>query len=93
MKIPGHFSTTINTQTNFAIVQLSGREFPGVVFQGDSLHALTADLRAAAGETESDEKAVLLQDIIERLASIQKHYEAVLQRERIPTPYAQTGRN
>ena len=70
----------LSAPTNFAIVQLPGRAFPGVVFQGDSLHSLVGDLRAAVEEADPEEKALALNDVIERLASVQNHYEAVLDR-------------
>ncbi len=38
--------------TNYAVVQLPGRKFPGVVIQGDSLHAMVgrlAELQKLAG--------------------------------------------
>jgi hypothetical protein len=73
--------------TNYAVVQLPGRAFPGVVFQGDSLNILIADLREAANEVDPEEKALALCDLIDHLARIQRQYEAVLGREGIKMPY------
>lgn len=77
----------LSASTNYAVVHLPGRAFPGVVFQGDSLRNLVADLREAAGEADPEEQAHALAEVIERLASVQRHYEAVLDREGIATPY------
>lgn len=77
----------LSDPTNYAVVQLPGRAFPGVVFQGDSLDSLIADIREAAAETDESERAFALTDIIERLNGVQKHYEAILDREGISTPY------
>jgi predicted RNase H-like HicB family nuclease len=32
---------------NYAVVQLPGRQFPGVVFQGDSIRTLISQLKGA----------------------------------------------
>ena len=34
----------LSEPTNYAVVHLPGRAFPGVVFQGDSLDGIIADL-------------------------------------------------
>ncbi|MBN8844378.1 MAG: hypothetical protein J0H88_14145 [Sphingomonadales bacterium] len=77
----------LSPPANYAVVHLPGRAFPGVVFQGDSLHALIADIREVAGETDPEERDFALKDIIERLETVQQHYEAVLGKEGIPRPY------
>jgi hypothetical protein len=33
--------------SNYAVVQLPGRQYPGVVFQGDSIHALLPGKKCA----------------------------------------------
>lgn len=80
----------LSEPTNYAIVQLPGRQFPGIVFQGDSLSCLIADLREAATETNASEAALALNDVIDRLANVLKRYEEVLDREGIPTPYTRS---
>lgn len=77
----------LSEPTNFAIVQLPGRAFPGVVFQGDSLDALVSDIREALDEVDESERAFALNEIIGRLEAIQSHYKAVLDREGIALPY------
>lgn len=39
----------LSAPANYAVVHRPGRAFPGVVFQGDSLRNLVAELREAAG--------------------------------------------
>ncbi|MER9580478.1 hypothetical protein [Mesorhizobium sp. M0276] len=77
----------LTASTNYAVVQLPQRRFPGVVFQGDSLHILIRDLGRVANEIDPFEKAEALADVIEELRVIQRHYEAVLKREGIERPY------
>ncbi len=77
----------LSKPTNYAVVQLPGRAFPGVVFQGDSLNALIADLREVAVEIDADERDFALRDMIERLSGVQNNYERVLAEKGIPLPY------
>lgn len=80
----------LSQPTNYAVVHLPGRAFPGVVFQGDSLNNLIGDIEEAAAETNSDERAACLADVIERLQAVQTHYEAVLAREGMDLPYSKS---
>lgn len=77
----------LSEPTNYAVVHLPGRAFPGVVFQGDSLDSFIADLEEAVRTNDPDEKSFALRDVIERLRGIQAHYEGVLNREGIELPY------
>jgi len=77
----------LSEPTNYAVVQLPGRAFPGVVFQGDSLDSFIADLEEAVRTNDPDEKSFTLRDVVERLRGVQAHYEAVLSREGIELPY------
>ena len=52
------------------------------------MHALIADLRAVAVETDAGERSFFIHDMIERLSGVQNNYERVLAREGIPLPYA-----
>lgn len=76
---------------NFAVVQLPGRQHPGVVVQGDSLSILIKrlnDVRKALQNGRSDEALTLLSDELEEtLAPIQAHYERVLAEKGIELPY------
>lgn len=77
----------LSEPTNFAVVHLPGRAFPGVVFQGDSLDALIADLESVASTPDAAEKEAILADVLDRLRNVQGHYEAVLERLGIRLPY------
>lgn len=77
----------LSEPTNYAVVQLPGRAFPGVVFQGDSLAILISDIEAAAMESDAQERLASLADVVERLRNVQAHYEAVLRGRGIRLPY------
>jgi len=77
----------LSEPTNYAVVHLPGRAYPGVVFQGDSLNILINELRGASIESDAEERSITLGAVIERLEAVQKGYEAVLDREGIDTPY------
>lgn len=77
----------LSEPTNFAVVQLPGRAFPGVVFQGDSLDTLIDDLESVAMTPDAAEKEAILADVLNRLRNVQGHYEAVLERLGIQLPY------
>lgn len=72
---------------NYAVVQLPERHFPGVVFQGDSLHALIGDLERAIAEPDPEERAACFEEVVERLHAIRGGYEAALKKEGIKLPY------
>lgn len=74
---------------NYAVVHLPGRQFPGVVFQGDSLNMLISELERAATATDPEERDKELAYVLERLRDIRIGYEAVLSREGIQLPYPQ----
>lgn len=78
----------LSEPTNYAVVHLPGRAFPGIVFQGDSLASFVGDLEQAIAEPDPSERAVALDDLIERLRAIKSRYEDVLAREGIPLPYS-----
>lgn len=77
----------LSPATNFAIVQLPGRRFPGIVVQGDSLQNFITDLEAAVKETDPAEREVILVDLIERFVSVRERYEMVLSQQGIERPY------
>ena len=77
--------------TNYAVVQLPGRRFPGVVFQGDSLSSWLNEIEEI--ETNLTEKADLIEAreglgyIRQRLNDLLIHYEAVCRGEGLGLPY------
>jgi predicted RNase H-like HicB family nuclease len=76
--------------SNYAIVRMPGRSFPGCVIQGDSLKIL---LRHAQRVSElvknSDDEDLIGEtaDLVEELQSHLEHYEQVLAEHGIRLPY------
>lgn len=81
----------LTSAMNYAIVHLPGRQFPGVVFQGDSLDGLIKDLECAAAMPDGDQKSEGLAAIIEDLRGIRNHYEATLANHGFNLPYFSQG--
>lgn len=72
---------------NYAVVQLPERQFPGVVFQGDSLNNLIAELEEAIAETDPVERAGAFKGIVDRLYAVRARYEDALKEAGINLPY------
>ncbi|USQ86148.1 hypothetical protein NFX46_22055 [Streptomyces phaeoluteigriseus] len=75
---------------NDAVVRMPGRQFPGVLVQGDSLHILRSDAAEVARACERgdldearDSAGLLLANLDAWLA----RYEAALGEHEIPRPY------
>lgn len=78
---------------NYAVVQLPGRKFPGVVFQGDSLSILcelAAQVEELAAGTRALEEA---SDMREQLDAILNDYLEVLKERGINPPFAYRPRS
>jgi hypothetical protein len=80
-------------ETNLAVMRHPGRKFPGVLLQGDTLHALcdSADsacdaVRRAVGNAGMQE----LNDLRNQLQSLLSHYKAVLDEHKIRLPFSET---
>jgi predicted RNase H-like HicB family nuclease len=78
----------LSEPTNYAVVQLPDRAFPGVVFQGDSLNNLIAELEEVAVEVDPNERSFFIEEVLGRLKGVRAHYEAVLEREGLSLPYS-----
>lgn len=74
----GPMAELLTEPTNFAVIQLPGRRFPGVVFQGDSLGSLCADLRAALAEKEATDIRSEIEAIVSDLDQVLRAYLDVL---------------
>ena len=81
-------------QHNYAIVRLPERKFPGVVFGGDSLSVLVANigdlrarLRQVTSERDLHDSQELAASIARHLGEIKAKYEAALRKHDIPLPY------
>jgi hypothetical protein len=80
----------LTESSNYAVVQLPGRQYPGVVFQGDSIHALLAQVKNAldaARKYSDDELNAELEDAVELLAGVENELKSVCEREGIIPPY------
>ncbi|MET8462310.1 DUF6959 family protein [Micromonospora zamorensis] len=77
--------------TNCAVVQLSGRAFPGIHLQGDTFAALLVQLADAARLLRHDpgDRAALdeLDDAVGELEHFLGFYEATLSERGIQRPY------
>ena len=76
--------------SNYGIVRMPGRSFPGCVVQGDSLSILCGLALSIAKRAEKvadadfrDEVAELVDLLLDRL----RHYEQVLANHELPLPY------
>lgn len=83
-------ATMLTPPFNFAFVQMPDRNYPGVVFQGDTLHSMTtqvAQMQRLLAKQDlaelGDEIEVLLHD----LSAIQASYERVCSEQGIDLPY------
>lgn len=79
----------LSDEPNMAVLRHPGRKFPGVLVQGDTLHALVgqaANLLAMLGPEESG-AANELADLKSRLETLLEHYEAVLAAHGLEPPF------
>jgi hypothetical protein len=80
----------LSRPVNFAVVQLPGRQFPGVVVQGDTLHSLVQrvdELLQLLRSGDVDELSVGISNISEQLTEAKTHYEIVCAGLGIRLPY------
>jgi hypothetical protein len=81
----------LSPPANFAVVQLPGRKFPGVVVQGDTLHGLVNEVdglvRLLRSNEVDDEILATLELISEKLTGAMNHYEHVCAEHGISLPY------
>ena len=81
-----------STASNAAVVRPPGRQFPGLVVQGDTLNGLRNDVAHIAellGETTEEDEELHFSFLIlrEKLDGMLAHYEAVLKTHGLPLPY------
>ncbi len=82
----------LSPPSNYCVVQLPGRKYPGVVCQGDSLSAISsrlgvidARLKAIGLDYEDDARAEL-EYLRELFDQVLRHYEHVLDKHGLKTP-------
>jgi hypothetical protein len=76
--------------TNYAVVQLPGRKYPGVVFQGDSLHILVVQMRnalTAAAKHGDDDLNAELEDALGLLSAAETQLKSVCAAEGVALPW------
>jgi hypothetical protein len=83
-------------QTNYAIVRMPGRNFPGCVIQGDSLSILLRDAERAsvlASATGNSELIDEIESLRESLADRLQHYASVLTAHGMGLPFSRPAIN
>ncbi len=81
----------VGYSSNAAVVRLAGRKYPGIVLQGDSLHAAeSAATRAlhAIDNGNLEEAKAEVEELRVTLRSLRQTYEDVLAENDLPLPYA-----
>jgi hypothetical protein len=79
--------------TNGAVMRHPGRNFPGVLLQGDTLHTLCVAADAACEEARdvmSDEGFQRLNDLRRHLRSLLNHYKMVLSEHKLRLPFSES---
>ena len=82
----------LSPPSNFAVVHLPGRHFPGVVIQGDSLNNLIGVLESAIAETDPQEREDCLAEVLGQLRAARSRYEDVLQEVGLTLPNSTSPR-
>jgi len=83
-------------QGNFAIVRLPERQYPGVLFQGDSLFnlaMLATSVRERAQQTADADLVDEATELHELLWEALLHYEAELESRALRLPYLRPKQN
>jgi len=83
--------TLLSEPTNFAIVKLRNRNFPGVVLQGDALNAMVVavnDMARLLLEGQYEELSGEIANLAEQLEDARQRYESVCEKKHIDLPYA-----
>jgi hypothetical protein len=75
-------------QSNMPVMRYPGRQFPGVLVQGDTLYLLCA--QAAEALSSNPDARGELQELHYRLAGMLAHYKTVLSEHQVPLPFAET---
>ena len=76
--------------TNYAVVHLPGRRFPGVVVQGDSLHSHVrrlAAIQSMAAKYCDEELNAGISERFEIFSQASKHFEKICNEHGISLPY------
>lgn len=80
----------LSSPSNFAVVQMPDRKFPGIIIQGDSLHILVQKIREMQimlNDKKNEDLAFEMQELNIQYTEILTHYEKVCAEHAIPLPY------
>ena len=83
-------ATLLSPAENYAVVQLPGRNYPGIVFQGDSARSLLGQIEAIgrlALKHNDEDLDMEIGDLRQLLSGFIAQYETVCAREGIQLPY------
>ena len=75
--------------TNYAVVQLPGRQFPGVVVQGDSLSTIVSILQEAKKQEDPDERTDLISEVLDTLEASLENYKTVCHKAGLGLPFSE----
>jgi hypothetical protein len=81
---------SFSAATNAAVIRLPGRQFPGLLMQGDSLKILVDsvdDLLRLAGRLKIPELANTVTELGQILNDYKRVYEQALRQNNCPLPY------
>jgi hypothetical protein len=76
--------------SNTVVMRHPGRQFPGVLIQGDTLHNLycsIAEVAAATHELLDDELVAELEDARNQLSGLVLHYKRVMAEHHLSLPF------
>jgi uncharacterized protein DUF6959 len=82
--------------TNAAVLRHPGRNFPGVLVQGDTLYSLcqAADFVCSRARSGLDDESFSeLNELRNRLWSFLTHYKSVLAEHQVPVPFNEVPRS
>lgn len=77
--------------SNYAVVQLPGRQFPGVVIQGDSLSNIVALLQEAKNQEDPDERTDLIGEVLDTLEASLERFKTVCRAAGLGLPFSEQG--
>ncbi|MFD4434181.1 DUF6959 family protein [Nocardia sp. NPDC058497] len=86
-----HIAELLDTEGDYSLVRWTGRRFPGLLLQGDSLSILVSDLRelkTLLSDGEYGEASFSAREILERVEVMQRSYENMMKNVGIKLPYA-----
>jgi hypothetical protein len=73
--------------SNAAVMRHPGRQFPGVLIQGDTLSILVKQIESIRSLNDPQEAAEELADVYEHLNELLQHYKSVLKSHAIRLPF------